>query len=144
MEHTIKELLYRYRDMIAYLIFGGLTTAVNIVSYWILAHLCSLGVMGSTVIAWILSVMFAYVTNRTWVFHSEARGMQAIFGEMLSFFSCRLATGIVDWVCMLVFAKILGWWDLGVKVAANVLVIILNYLASKWVIFRRHDKENTK
>ena len=144
MKRTIKALLHRYRDMLAYLVFGGLTTAVNIVSYWILAHLCGLGVMGSTVLAWVLSVVFAYVTNRIWVFHSEARGMQAIFREMASFFSCRFATGIVDWGCMLVFADILGWWDLGVKVAANVLVIILNYLASKWVIFRQPDKGNTK
>ena len=140
MKHTVREILHRYGDMIPYLVFGGLTTAVNIAVYWILAHLCRLGVMGSTVIAWILSVIFAYVTNRRWVFHSDALGLQAICREMASFFSCRLATGIVDWGCMLVFADMLGWWDLGVKVTANVMVIILNYLASKWVIFRHADE----
>lgn len=136
MKKNIEELIRKYQDVLPYLIFGVLTTVVNIISYWFMAHLLYLGVMVSTVIAWILSVLFAYITNRTWVFHSKARGTQEIFREIVSFFSCRLATGVIDWGCMLVFVDVLGWWDLGVKVAANIIVIVLNYLASKLLIFK--------
>ena len=136
MKKNIEELIRKYQDVLPYLIFGVLTTVVNIISYWFMAHLLYLGVMVSTVIAWILSVLFAYITNRTWVFHSKTRGTQEIFREIVSFFSCRLATGVIDWGCMLVFVDVLGWWDLGVKVAANITVIVLNYLASKLLIFK--------
>ena len=87
--------------------------------------------------AWICSVLFAYITNRKWVFHSEAMGSAAILKEMISFFACRLLTGVVDWLCMLIFVDLLYWNDMVIKIGANVLVIILNYVASKLVIFKK-------
>lgn len=57
--------------------------------------------------------------------------------EMLRFFGCRLATGVVDWLCMFVFVSLLLWNDIVVKAGANILVIILNYVASKVIIFRK-------
>lgn len=130
------ELVEKYRDVIPYAVFGVLTTLVNIVSYWLFSHVFNAGVMGSTVIAWILSVLFAYVTNRKWVFYSEAAGTSAVMKEMASFFACRLATGVIDWLCMFIFADQLHMNDMVIKVAANIIVIVLNYVASKLVIFR--------
>ena len=95
--------------------------------------------MSSTVIAWILAVLFAYITNRKWVFHSSAATAAEIRKEILSFFVCRLATGALDWACMFIFVDLLGFYDVAMKVLANILVIILNYAASKLVIFRRKD-----
>ena len=68
---NIEKLWDKYKDIIPYGVFGVLTTLVNIVSYWIFAHPFGLSVMVSTVLAWILSVLFAYLTNRKWVFHQN-------------------------------------------------------------------------
>lgn len=133
----IKEMYAKYRDVIPYLFFGVCTTLVNMAVYWLLAHPLGMGTMPSTVIAWILAVLFAYVTNRRWVFHSEATGRKEILREMTSFFGCRLATGVVDWLCMYIFVDLLGLNDVIIKFLANVLVIILNYAASKLLIFRK-------
>lgn len=135
----IRRLYEKYRDLIPYAIFGILTTVVNIFSYWLCAHQLHLGVMPSTIIAWVLAVLFAYVTNRKWVFNSEARGAQAIFKEAAYFFGCRLATGFIDWGSMWLFAEVLGLNDVVIKTVANVVVIVINYVASKFVIFK-HEK----
>ena len=85
-----KDFLIKYGNVIPYMFFGVCTTLVNVVSYWGCAYLLGLGIMMSTVTAWILAVLFAYVTNRKWVFHGEAHGVIGIGKEMMSFFVCRL------------------------------------------------------
>ena len=132
----LSEILKKYREVIPYLFFGVCTTAVNVMSYWICAHWLRLPTMVSTVVAWFLAVLFAYITNREWVFHSKAHKKKEIIKEAFSFFSCRIATGLVDWGCMFIFVQILAWNDLIIKFLANVLVIMLNYVASKWIIFK--------
>lgn len=139
MKTKVLWLIEKYKDIIPYAIFGVLTTIVNMVVYWLAAHPLGLSVMVSTVIAWIAAVLFAYVTNRKWVFHSQAQGTKEIVHEIVSFFACRLATGVVDWACMFIFVDLLHFNDVIIKAAANVLVIILNYVASKLVIFK-HKK----
>lgn len=138
---NFEKLLKKYKDVIPYLFFGVCTTLVNVAAYWVCAHPLSLNTMASTVIAWVLAVLFAYITNRNWVFHSEASTSSEIAKEITSFFGCRLATGIVDWSCMFIFVELLNWNDVIVKFAANVLVIILNYVASKLIIFREKTNE---
>ena len=133
----IERLMKKYWDVIPYLFFGVCTTLSNVVTYWICAHVLNLPTMVSTVIAWITAVLFAYVTNRTWVFRSEVRGVKAICKEMASFFGCRLATGIVDWLAMYVFVELLTVNDVFVKISANILVIVINYMASKLIIFKK-------
>ncbi len=133
----LKALYTKYKDVIPYAVFGVLTTLVNTGLYWLCAHPLHLPVMASTVIAWFGAVLFAYLTNRRWVFHSQARTSEEIMKEVIAFFSCRLATGVVDWACMFIFVDMLGLNDVAVKFLANVLVIILNYVASKFLIFRK-------
>ena len=127
----------QYKDVIAYLFFGVCTTVVNVVVYWLCAHPLKVRTMPSAVIAWIAAVLFAYVTNRKWVFHSQAYSATEIAREITSFFACRIATGVLDWACMFVFVDMLHWNDIVIKVAANILVIVLNYIASKIIIFRK-------
>lgn len=132
----IKKLYLKYKDIIPYAFFGILTTLVNVVIYWIMAHPFNFSVMFSTVVAWIVAVLFAYLTNRKWVFHSNANDKYSIIKEILSFFACRLATGIFDFLCMYIFVDVLCLNDVIIKFVANVFVILLNYLASKFVIFK--------
>ena len=138
MENNMKSLFKKYREQISYLFFGGVTTVVNIVTYWLLAKLgLSTGLANG--IAWVLSVLVAYVTNRVWVFESKSRGLDAV-KECAWFFACRLATGVLDEGIMILGVDRLGLWGLGVKVFANVLVIVLNYVFSKLLIFRKKDR----
>ncbi|MCC8162838.1 MAG: GtrA family protein [Lachnospiraceae bacterium] len=133
----LKEVLCQYKSIVMYLFFGVCTTLVNLIVYYLCAHIANTGTMPGTIIAWIAAVLFAYLTNRTWVFGSEETTMSGIVNEIIRFFGCRLATGVVDWLCMFIFATLLTWNDIIVKVGANILVIILNYVASKVIIFRK-------
>lgn len=127
----------KYKEVVLYLIFGAGTTLVNIVTYYICAHPLHQDTLLSTCTAWILSVLFAYVTNKIWVFESKSTDLKEIIREMISFFSCRLLTGGLDVVIMLVCVDLLKWNDMVVKISANIIVIILNYLASKLFIFKK-------
>lgn len=136
MIKRIEALFVRYKSILLYLFFGVCTTLVNLVSYYICARMLAIGTMPSTVIAWIAAVLFAYVTNRKWVFVSQETTAKGIFKEMVRFFGCRISTGVVDWLCMFVFVDLLAWNDMLIKFGANVLVIVLNYLASRLIIFK--------
>ena len=142
----MKQLLTKYRALIVYAIFGALTTVVNIAVYGIATRL-GMATGWANALAWVLSVLFAYFTNRRWVFESENRGLSAVLKEFSSFVACRLGTGALDRVIMVAGVDILGpmivpaehayLWSMGLKIASNVLVIILNYIFSKLIIFRR-------
>ena len=133
---NIQKIYDKYKDVVPYIFFGVCTTIVNIAVYWIAAHPLGMGIMPGTIVAWMAAVLFAYVTNRKWVFHSEATGSDEIAREVMSFFACRIATGVVDWLCMFIFVDLLTMNDVMIKIMANVLVIVLNYIASKLVIFK--------
>lgn len=135
----MKELFQKYRELILYLVFGVLTTAVNYVAYLICAPFFE-RTIAPTLIAWVLSVLFAYFTNRRWVFQSKAQGRRAVLTEMGSFFGARVLSGVLDVAIMWVFVDKLGFWDKLIKLLSNVFVVIFNYVASKLWIFR--SKEN--
>lgn len=141
-KNMIKSLIVKYKDIILYGIFGVLTTLVNIVAYYVCARICGLNTTASTVIAWILAVIFAYITNRKWVFDSKTNSMQGIIKEMSSFFGCRLLTGLMDLAIMVVFVDVLHFNDVVIKCLSNVLVIIINYAASKLLIFKTESAES--
>ena len=130
-------ILKKYQQPILYLFFGICTTIVNIITYYLSAHILSLSVILSTCLAWLVSVIFAYITNKWWVFESKSLRLKAIIQEFLSFTGCRLFTGACDLLIMLIFVDSLGMNDLFVKIASNVLVVVLNYIFSKMIIFKR-------
>ena len=129
----MKELLLKYKEVIMYLIFGVLTTVVNIVVYYIMADMLQVHYMISNIVAWFLSVLFAYVTNRKYVFESKSI---EIIKEMVSFFGARLATGVMDMAFMWIFVGLGLLPDFVAKVITNVFVIIANYILSKLVVFK--------
>lgn len=131
----MKALFLKYKEVIMYLIFGVLTTVVNIVVYFVMAdaRMMHIQYMISNVTAWFLSVLFAYVTNRKYVFESKS---QNLIKEMISFFSARLATGAMDMVFMWIFVGFNILPDFVAKVISNVFVIVANYVLSKLVVFK--------
>ena len=135
----IIELCKKYKSVILYLVFGVLTTIVNIVAYFLLDFNRLFNTVINTSIAWVVAVIFAYVTNKKWVFDSKVEGFKDNFKEMMSFFGCRIATGLMDVGIMFVFVDILRYDDMIIKIASNVLVVILNYVGSKLLVFRNKD-----
>ncbi len=130
-------ILKKYQQPILYLFFGICTTIVNIITYYLSAHILSLSVILSTCLAWLVSVIFAYITNKWWVFESKSLCLKAVIQEFLSFTGCRLFTGACDLLIMLIFVGSLGMDDLFVKIASNILAVVLNYIFSKMIIFKR-------
>lgn len=132
----IKYIYDHYKNVISYLFFGFCTTAINVAVYGILSHAAGCGVMFSTIAAWIIAVLFAYLTNRKWVFSSHAENFITHVKEITSFFLCRIATGVIDWGCMFLFVNIFHFNDVIIKIISNFIVIILNYVLSKCIVFR--------
>ena len=136
----LKALFQKYREIILYLVFGGLTTLVNFVVYFLCTSGLSLSWSVSNVAAWVLAVLFAYVTNRIWVFQSKTKGASALLREFLSFVLCRLLSLGFDMAIMFLCVDVLHINDLIAKVFTQVVVIVLNYVFSKWIIFRGPKK----
>ena len=136
----LKRLTDWYRahiEVMRYLVFGVLTTAINIIVYSICFYGLKIENLVSNIIAWILSVVFAYITNRKYVFDSKANTFKAICIEVFSFFASRLITLGVDEGIMFVTVDKWQWNGLLMKIVSNIIVIILNYIFSKIIIFRK-------
>ena len=133
----LKNLLLQYKSVILYLIFGGCTTLVNIVCYFVCYRMLWISNLASTAIAWFASVLFAFVTNRTYVFGSQAKEYRERLRELLSFFACRGMTGVMDMAIMYITVDCMNMNSLLWKIVSNILVIIINYTASKLIIFKK-------
>lgn len=138
---TIKKYYTKYEEVIKYLIFGVLTTVVNFVTYYVLVFLFRTedGVVGigCNVTATIISILFAYITNRKFVFESKTTGKKEIFKEMFSFFSCRAFSFFMDFLIYLIGCTIMKLPSFIVKMISQVVVTILNYVFSKLIIFKK-------
>lgn len=134
---VLKSLFLKYKELILYVFFGGLTTLVNWAGYWLLADVFHVPYLWATAIAQVLSILFAYVTNRIWVFESKAKGFSAVFWEMVRFFGCRAASFVLDLLCMRIGVGGLHINDMVMKLLSNVIVVIVNYVFSKLIVFRK-------
>lgn len=137
MKDDIIKLFNKYKEVILYCVFGGLTTLINIITYFVFSRFLGINYLISNVIAWIVSVLFAYITNKLFVFESKNIELKYVIKELTAFVSCRLLSGVLDIIIMYVFVNILGFNDFIIKIIANVLVIILNYIFSKLMIFKK-------
>ena len=133
----IKELLKKYKFIILYGIFGILTTIINIVTYALCYDMFNISNVVSNIIAWILSVLFAFITNKIWVFESKCFDFKIFIKELWNFIVCRLATGALDLGIMYVGVDLLKGPALILKIASNIIVIILNYVMSKLFVFKK-------
>ena len=133
----IKTLFFKYKEQILYILFGVFTTVVNIVVFAICADMMHLDTYISNFAAWVLAVTFAYITNKLWVFESKTTDAKELFREIVSFTGARVLTLGIDMVLMFVGVDILHINMLIVKVLANVVVIVSNYVLSKLFIFKK-------
>lgn len=106
--------------------------------YYVCAHPLGIGTSISTIVSWLISVAFAYVTNKLWVFGSTSWRWCLLLREVTSFYVCRLLTGVLDLGVMIITVDVLHWNDLLMKFLSNVLVVILNFVASRVLIFKKN------
>lgn len=139
--NKIRQLYLKNKEVINYLIFGGLTTVISISSYLLARYIFAMHTVGANIFAWILAVTFAFITNKIWVFESRTRGLNNFLKEFTSFYAARLFTLIVDISIMYLFVDMLGFngkfEEFIIKILDNVVVLILNYLLSKIFVFRK-------
>ncbi|HBG4188296.1 GtrA family protein [Clostridioides difficile] len=129
-------ILKKHKETILYLFFGAFTTLVNIVSYLFFTRVILFNFIVANALAWILAVLFAYVTNKFFVFESKRIEIRFVFKEFLSFVSFRLLSGVVEMLIMYVMIDLLFVNDIIVKAFTNIVVIVLNYFFSKMIIFK--------
>ena len=160
-----RELFAKYRELIMYFIFGVGTTIISFATYylfrwifpdeqsvppwlsWIFNITSMFGAESNTalpvILSWIFSVTFAFVTNRVYVFGSEARGFRSVFAETLKFYASRIFTLLVDLVIMFLLVDLTGidnaLYEFCAKVLSNVIVLVLNFVLSKLLVFTKKE-----
>lgn len=137
--NILVELYYKYKEIFDYLFFGGLVTIVNFISYYIPANIIGVDKIVSNLIAFIISVIFAYVVNKEYVFETKWEGIQNIFKEFSSFVISRIGTGLLCDILIFAFMiNILNINDVISKIFTQILVVILNYIIGKWFVFKQN------
>jgi putative flippase GtrA len=134
----LNKLYVKYKEIIYYLFFGGCTTIVNFISYYVPARVFGIEEIVSNIIAWIISVLFAYTTNKIFVFESKTTTVQDLLKEMFSFIFARFFTGaLFDVGLFALMLKVFHINDIITKITTQVIVVILNYICSKLIIFKK-------
>ncbi|WP_220728679.1 GtrA family protein [Apilactobacillus xinyiensis] len=130
------KIIQNNKQVISYLFWGVMTTLINIVVFMLLQKLTSWNYNINNSIAWIASVVFAYVTNRKWVFHSKSSSINEYLKEFISFSFGRFASFIMEEIILWVFITALGLNAGIAKVVGQVVVIVFNYFWSKLAVFK--------
>ena len=138
------------KSVLLYLFFGGLTTIVSILTFWlselfirtdlnilILGSVYSVKVVLTNAISWICAVLFAFFTNRIWVFNSPTDTWKAFFKQMASFFGGRFATFLLETAILVLFVSVLNFNEMIMKIIAQFVVLVSNYIISKLIVFRK-------
>ncbi len=132
-----KELFFKYKEMISYLFFGVLTTAVDFVSYYLLTRLFSLEQNVANILSQIVAIIFAYITNKLFVFEDKSMDIKSLLSQFATFASLRTVTLVLNSGMFFVMGNLMNINDIITKVVVSVVVIILNYIFSKLIVFRK-------
>lgn len=133
-----KKYFVKYRELISYGFWGVMTTLVNYAVYFISRKLFGAeNYLACNLIAWTLAVVFAFVVNKIFVFESRSWERKLVLREAWQFLSARIFSGVLDMAIMWFFVDVLGFSDVIIKIISNIIVIVLNYVLSKLIIFRK-------
>lgn len=137
MINRIRKLLVKHRDIITYLFFGVLTTIVNYLVYIPMYHVFGISAAISNISAWVVSVLFAFFTNKTFVFQSRDWSAGVVIPEFWKFVSARIGSGLLDTAIIFVTVDLLAWNGIVMKLVTSILVIVLNYISNKLIVFKK-------
>lgn len=136
MIQKLRSLIKKYWDILTYLVFGVLTTVVNYAIYLPIFNFCGMSAAVSNMIAWVGAVIFAFLTNKPFVFHSHDWSAKTTLTELIKFVSCRVASGVLETVILFLAVDLMAWNGNIWKLVTQVLVIVINYVGSKLLVFR--------
>lgn len=136
MIQKLRSLIKKYWDILTYLVFGVLTTVVNYAIYLPIFNFCGISAAVSNMIAWVGAVIFAFLTNKPFVFHSHDWSAKTTLPELIKFVSCRVASGVLETVILFLAVDCMAWNGNIWKLVTQVLVIVINYVGSKLLVFR--------
>ena len=133
----MKKILQKYGDVLSYLFFGVLTTAVNYLVYLPCYNLLHWSAGLSNVVAWVIAVVFAFLTNKPFVFKSHDWSWNITWPELTKFLGCRIGSGVLETLIIFLTVDLLSWNGNIMKIITSVIVVILNYIGSKWLVFKK-------
>ena len=133
----LKRLVEKHWDVISYLFFGVLTTAVNYIVYLPCYNVLGLSGSASNAIAWVAAVAFAYLTNKPFVFRSFDWSAKTVIPELTKFVGCRVGSGVLETAIIFLTVDTLSWNGNVMKLLTSVLVVVLNYIGSKLLVFKK-------
>ena len=131
------DLYKKNRTKVLYLIYGGFTTVINIAVFWLMTKQLNIDTVLSNSVAWLVSVLFAFITNKLIVFESRDMTLKLIAAELFMFLIARVLSGALDTAIVWYFIDKLHYSELLIKITSNVIVIVLNYVFSKMFIFKK-------
>ncbi len=129
-----------HKEGMRYLVFGGLSTVVNILIFMFFQNLIGFSTTISNIIAWIVAVLFAYITNKLFVFYSESNNIINLLKEIASFLGARIFTLIIETIYLNITIDYFNFNSILMKIISNIIVIILNFIFSKIFIFKNNSK----
>ncbi|MEE1102409.1 MAG: GtrA family protein [Agathobacter sp.] len=129
-------MIKKNKEVILYLFFGGLAFILSIVSYAFLNVTLGINELIANVISWIIVVLFAFFTNRIWVFSSPTKTVVDFLKQLISFFGGRVLTLVIEEIILGVFITWLQFPSMIIKIIAQIVVIVLNYVISKFLVFK--------
>ena len=136
---VIQNIYDKYQEIIIYLITGGLATLISFTAQFIPKYFMNTPVAVNTTISWICAVTFAFFANKFWVFQSESKNY---IQEALKFYAARIITYFIELTLLIITVELLNQNEYIMKIIAQIIIIILNYIFSKFLIFRRSDNKN--
>lgn len=126
----------KHRQVVDYLFWGAATTLVNYLVYFLLTRFLHIDIVFANIAAWAIAVLFAFWVNRAFVFHGNGN----LLAEFLLFSGGRIFSGALETGILWLFVDTLHFYDLPIKIFASVIVVILNYIFSKFIIFTKRGK----
>lgn len=138
----LKKIFNQFKELFIYGIFGVLTTIVNICIYTLCVKQLSLHYLIANVIAWIIAVIFAFITNKLFVFKSKSWERKIWINEFTKFIGARIVTGVLDMLMMYIMVDVLILNDVFSKTIVNIIVILVNFVFSKLIIFKKTKKDD--
>lgn len=155
---SIGELYRNHREGISYVFWGALTTVLNLLAYAFFVRFCGIDDFFSNILSWVVGVLFAFAVNKWFVFRSRGLGLKTIVWELGSFTGSRIFTGVIAWILFpIINATAIGTWSIdfwilgtilgtsgmGAKIITSVIEIVLNWILSKYVVFKKGQKESS-
>jgi len=137
MIQKVRTLIIKYWDIVSYLFFGVCTTIVNYLIYIPCYNFWGMSATVSNMIAWVVAVAFAYLTNKPFVFRSFDWSAKTVIPELTKFVGCRIGSGAAETLILFLAVDLLGWNGNIWKLITQVMVVILNYIGSKLLVFRK-------